>query len=436
MLNSAKIVMQTLLNNGYEAYLVGGAVRDKIMGITPKDYDIATNAHPQTVKTLFSKTIPTGEKYGTITVMINDAPFEVTTYRLESEYIDGRRPNVVKYADNLKDDLSRRDFTFNAMAMDIDGNIIDYFNGISDIKKGIVRCVGNNKQRLEEDKLRILRAIRFCSRYDFKLSNRLFKTLSNGVDISNLSRERVRDEFNKILISRNVGNYLYLLKRLKLLEQIVPEIKDCYDFSQNNPNHSDDVFKHIITVVNNTEPKLELRLSAFFHDIGKPQTYSVDENGIGHFYSHHKESAMMCREAMTRLRYSNKEIEYVSELVYWHISRYDRLRTPSIKKFINKVGVEKLDDLFKLQIADIQSSLNRNDISSVLDLKSKCEDVIKTKQPLSVLDLDINGHDLIALGYKGKEIGNILNNLLEIVLNDEHKNKKDILLNIVKYELN
>lgn len=421
--------MQVLINNGYSAYLVGGCVRDSIVGIPPKDYDIATNAIPDVVEKLFDKTIPTGKQYGTITVMIDGEPFEVTTFRRDCEYLDGRRPSVVEFSDLIEEDLSRRDLTINAIAMDINGNIIDPFNGVDDIRNGNLRFVGNPKDRLYEDKLRALRIIRFACKYNFKIDSESFNELFD-LDISNLSSERIREELNKILLTDNPRYGILTLCNTGMMKYISQDIFNCYGYNQHNPNHSEDVLNHILSVVELLPKELNLRLAGLFHDVGKPNTMTLDENNIGHYYSHHKESAKICRDVMINLRYSNKEIEDVSELVYWHMSRYDHLRTPSIKKFINKVGTERLDNLFKLQIADIQSSENRNDISSVIDLKNKCYEVINAQLPMSLKDLAINGNDLMSLGYSGKEVGEQLLKLLDLVLEDDTINIREKLIEL------
>lgn len=431
-----KYIMQRLIENGFECYLVGGAVRDSLLGLTPKDYDFCTNARPDDIERVFERTIPTGKEYGTIAVMVNEFIYEVTTYRLECDY-DGRRPQVVKFGDSLKEDLSRRDFTINAMAMDIDGNIIDYFGGRKDLKYGEIVCVGDAVERFREDKLRILRAFRFASRYDFDIYRSILYAIQEDNDISMLSKERVREEFNKILLSEKPSRWIKTLSDFGLLHQIVPELSKCYMFQQHNPNHDKDVFEHIMSVLDNTKPKLELRLSALFHDIGKPNTFSMGEDGIGHFYGHHEESARICRKVMTELKYSNKEIEYVSSLVLHHMTRYDKLRPTSVKRFINKVGVDRLDDLFDLFVADRLGSKPPYDFESIYRLKFECERILVEKQPLSIKDLEINGYHLMSIGFsQGKELGDTLKHLLDVVLENPSLNQEDKLVEIAKKWVN
>ena len=427
--DDVRSILEKLNNNGYDGYIVGGAVRDSLLGRKPKDWDITTNALPKVVESLFEYTIPTGKEYGTITVMLHREPYEITTYRLESDY-DGRRPKAVKFAETLKEDLSRRDFTINAMAMSLDGEITDYFNGKTHLECGEIHCVGNAKDRFGEDKLRALRAIRFASRYNFEIYRDILYAMDN-LSIAELSAERVREEFNKILVSNRPSDYLRLLDQVGLLNQIVPELVATKGFDQKNPHHDKFVFDHILSVINAVEPKLELRLSALFHDIGKPETFEIGEDGVGHFYQHHKVSADMCRKTMRRLKYSNAEIEYVSELVYHHMTRHNKFKKKTIKKFITKVGEDKLQDLFKLQLADIVGSKPPFNFEDVIRLRIECENILNSEEPMTVRDLDINGNDIMELGFVGKEIGQVLNFLLETVLEEPDVNEKTVLESLV-----
>lgn len=437
MPKNVKYIISKLENEGYASYLVGGAVRDSILKRKVKDWDITTSAKPLEIikvfKLLGHKIIPTGLKHGTVTVVIDEENYEVTTFRIDGNYSDGRKPDSVEFTTSLKEDLSRRDFTINAMAYNDRMGLIDYFGGLNDLKYEELSCVGNAEERFKEDKLRILRAIRFASRYNFDVHRSILYAISEDDDISNLSKERIRDEFNKIILCDKPSLWLKVMRDYGLLHQIIPELRKCYRFEQCNPNHNKDVFEHILAVIDNVEPKLELRLSALFHDIGKPNTFSKDKNGIGHFYEHHKESAKICRKAMTRLKYPNKIIEYVSELVYYHMTRYEKIKPKSAKKFINKVGVDRLDDMFKLFIADRIASKPPYNFDDIFELNCVCKKVLNEKQPLSVKDLDINGYDLMKLGVpKGKEIGKILNELLDMVLENPELNKNDVLINKIK----
>ncbi|HCL4455178.1 TPA: CCA tRNA nucleotidyltransferase [Clostridium botulinum] len=438
MPKGVKYIIDTLEEFNYEAYIVGGCVRDGLLKNIPNDWDITTNAKPQDVieifKSLGYKIIPTGLKHGTVTVVINNENYEITTYRIDGEYDDNRHPKKVEFTLSLKEDLSRRDFTINAMAYNNRVGLVDYFGGLRDLEYKELNCVGNAEERFKEDKLRILRAIRFASVYDLEIHRSIIYAIEEDNDLSKLSKERIRSEFNKIMLSEKPSVWLNLMLRLGLLEQIVPEIIKCCNFDQLNPHHNRNVFDHILKVVDNTESILELRLSALFHDIGKPKCFSLDENGIGHFYSHQKESAKICENRMRELKYSNKEIENVRELVYWHMNICDNTSLKSIKKFIKNITVDRLEYLFKLKVADISDSVySYEDYADVFKIKYECERVLNEKQPLIIKDLDINGYDLIKLGVKqGKEIGIILNQLLDKVLENPNLNNKEDLIRIVE----
>ena len=427
-----KYILDVLNRNGYEAYIVGGSVRDSLLGKTPSDWDICTSATPDEMEEVFldNITVPTGLKHGTITVFMSNQGYEITTYRIDGDYTDGRRPDSVQFTDDIVKDLSRRDFTINAMAYNEQNGLIDPFGGRYSLRYERIKCVGNPNERFQEDGLRMLRAIRFASQLGFIIADETEQAIIKNKELLNkISKERIREEFNKILLSDEPSYGIDNLHLLGLLTLIVPELRYCYGFNQLNPNHDKDIIEHTMTVLDNTEPKLELRLAALFHDIGKPTVFTIDEDGIGHFYGHHKESAKICREVMTRLKYPNREIEYVSELVYYHMTRYEKLRTPSAKKFINKVGVDKLDDLFKLFIADRIGSKPPYEFDDIYRLKFECERILSEKQPLGIKDLAVNGYDLMELGIpQGKMIGKTLKSLLDAVLEDFSINDKDTLL--------
>lgn len=433
--SNVNLILNELKIQGYASYIVGGCVRDSLLGRKPNDYDICTNATPDEMLKVFNgfKVIPTGLEHGTITIVLNEENFEVTTYRIDGEYSDNRRPDNVEFTTSLIEDLKRRDFTINAMVYNDEEGLIDPFNGLDYLIDKSISCVGSANDRFKEDGLRILRAIRFACQLNFTIDLETLEGIfQNRYLLKNISKERIREEFNKILVCEKPSKGIVLLYKLGLLDYIVPELIKCVGFNQHNPNHDKDIFNHILKVLDSTEPKLKLRLAALFHDIGKPNVFTIDEEGVGHFYSHHKESAKMCREAMQRLKYSNKEIEYVSELVYYHMTKYEKLKTSSVKKFINKIGTDKLDDMFKLLIADRIGSKPPCKINDINKLKSECKRILSEKQPLGIKDLDINGYELMKAGIpQGKEVGDILNMLLEIVLKNPKLNSKDILLRIV-----
>jgi tRNA nucleotidyltransferase (CCA-adding enzyme) len=428
-----KYIMQTLEQSGYSAYICGGAVRDYFIGKIPKDYDVITSATPQQVKEIFFRTIDTGIKHGTVTVIIDGNTVEVTTLRKDGTYKDNRHPEEVMFTDSLKEDVSRRDFTVNAMAVDLYGKMYDYYGGLHDLKDKIIKCVGNSDKRYKEDALRMMRAIRFSSVLGFTIEKETLNSITkNAYLIKNISNERIKDELCKILVSDNPDFGIKLLAETNLLQYIIPELYNCVDFDQKNYHHRKDVFEHTLIVIKNTPKRLIVRLSALLHDIGKPRTFSI-KDGVGHFYHHHIEGALLAENILQRLKFDNKTTSKVITLVKEHMSRYRNLRSSSIKRFISRVGIDNLDDLFDLQIADIKGSAPPFDFSEVLSLKEEVNKILNERQPLTVRDLDINGYDLIAIGYKsGKQMGDILKYLLEKVLENPELNKKEKLIKMVE----
>ena len=282
--NDVRAILDTLKINGYEGYIVGGSVRDATMGTFPKDYDITTNALPEVITKIFYKTIPTGIKHGTITVMINAVGYEVTTYRIDGEYLDNRRPSGVTFVSSLEEDLARRDFTINALAYNAQDGLIDYFGGIRDLENKIIRAVGEPDKRFKEDALRMLRAIRFAASLDFDIEEKTMLAIKNNYNlISNISNERIRDELFKMLVSNNTTKALKLLEETKLLQVILPELQLSVGFNQQNPHHDKDIFSHILVVVEKCPPVLNIRMAALLHDIAKPDCFTIDASGIDIF---------------------------------------------------------------------------------------------------------------------------------------------------------
>lgn len=438
MPEDVKLIINTLEDKGFDAYVVGGCVRDSVLGIEPNDWDICTNARPEVSTLIFQqegyKVIPTGIKHGTVTIIVNNSHYELTTFRSDGKYSDCRRPDEVRYTNSLEEDLSRRDFTINAMTYNDKDGLIDLHGGLNDLEEKILHTVGNPDCRFTEDALRMLRAVRFATKFGLELYTDTFDSIiDNRRIIGNVSPERTREELCKILMCDDPSYGIDLLRKTGLLEHIIPELQRCVGFEQHNPNHDKDVYGHILSVLDHTPAKLEIRLAALFHDIGKPEVFSKDEDGTGHFYGHHMRSSDIARDIMTRLRFDNKTIEKVSILVHEHMSRYDFLRSKNIKKFIRRVGVDNLNDLFELQIADIKGSAKRDGIDKVLELESECVRVLNEKEPMSVKDLDINGVDLMKMGIpQGIKIGEILNNMLEIVLEDPKENTFGRLVDIAE----
>jgi len=431
-----EIIMNYLNESNFEVFIVGGLIRDEFMCKKPNDWDIATDATPDEIINVFEKTefkiVDISKKHGTIIIINNKKLYEITTFRIDGDYINNRRPKEVKFTKKIEDDLKRRDFTMNAMAYSNEKGLIDLFNGIDDIENKTIKCVGDPEIRFKEDALRMLRAVRFSAQLNFKIENNTYNAIKSNINlINNLSMERIREEFNKILISDYPEKGIRLLKELKILELLIPEIEMCYEFNQHNINHNKDVFEHTLEVVKNVENNLVLRLSAFFHDIGKPLSFFMDNDGVGHFYGHDKLSVDITRNILVRMKYSNDIINEVLSLIETHMVVYrDEFKNSTVKKLMKKVNIE---NLIKFQIADIKATANPNKYEHVFRLEKRCKEIINNKEPLDVKQLKINGYDLIEMGVQqGKLIGEILNELLEIVLENPKLNEKEKLLEIVK----
>ncbi len=428
MLNkSIKYILKNINNHGYEAYVVGGAVRNYLLGKDIADFDVTTNALPDYIEKLFEKTIPTGKKFGTITVLHDNNSYEITTFRSDGVYSDGRRPDSVSFSKELKEDLKRRDFTINAMCMDYDENIIDYFGGKEDLKNGIIKCIGNPDERFNEDALRMIRAVRFMTQLRFTIDEETrLSIIKNSHFIKAISIERIHDELNKILLSEKPSRGIRMLVNTGLMDYIIPEYLSTVGFNQHNPYHDKDVFEHVMEVLDNIEPKLNLRLAAFFHDISKPECFTQDENGRGHFYGHHIKSATVTKEIMRRLKYSYDLIEDVSILIRYHYLKEIDVKDKGVKRFINNVRIDRLDDMFALNIADIKGKSSTANFDKVEALRKKCNEILNNKEPLNRKDLDIDGNDLENLGIKkGKLYGELLDKALELVLEFPEKNNKE-----------
>lgn len=440
----AFVVLETLKQNGYECYLVGGCVRDLCLGKEPKDFDICTNATPDIVLDIFEpthKTIPTGLQHGTITLIADDfycvgatgIPIEVTTFRSDGDYSDNRKPDCVQFGVGVEEDISRRDFTINGILYDGE-KVIDLFKGLNDLKSKIIKTTGNPLDRFYEDSLRMMRCVRFSCQLGFEIDLNTFISIKScSILITKISQERIRDELCKILLSDRPSEGIKLLNESGILQYILPELQQCVGFDQHNKYHRKNVFDHILKVLESTPPVLNLRLAALFHDISKPETFTIDEEGNGHFYSHHKVGADKTREIMKRLKFDNETIDNVCILVYEHMSRYPKLREGSVKKLLRRLGEHNVDDLINLQIADIIGSKPPFDFENVVLLKNELKRIIETKEPISVKQLAINGHDLMKeYNLKsGKIIGEILKILLDHVLEFPENNKRDILFEIV-----
>lgn len=420
---------------GFSAYLVGGAVRDWLLGKQGTDIDIATDALPEQVQRLFKKTIPTGIEHGTVTILYKGEKIECTTFRCESDYTDGRRPDSVQYVRTIEEDLSRRDFTMNAAAVSLkDGSVIDPFGGVTAIKAKQIRAVGNPVLRFTEDGLRPIRCIRFSAQLGFSIEENTFKAISETLNIcKKISIERFRDEFVKILQTENPVHAFTLMETTGLLSLFLPELAKCRCVEQKG-RHRFDVLDHNLLACS-AAPKddLTVRLAALFHDIGKPSVRSVNEYGDYTFYKHEQVSAALTEKIMKRLKFSNKETEAVCRLVRLHMFHYTEDWSDSaVRRFMANAGTENIPQLFALRRADsFAITGTKADPFRLLSLQKRIDAVLAEKNALTLKDLAVNGNDLIALGIpKGQKIGIILKKLLETVLEDPAQNTKERLLKI------
>lgn len=421
--DKVKFIIDTFYENNYEAFMVGGCIRDFLLSKEPKDYDIATSALPNITESLFEKTIPTGIKHGTITVLLDKEPFEVTTYRVEGEYKDNRRPDEISFVTNIKDDLSRRDFTINAFAYNSKEGLKDYFNGLEDLQNKIIRTVGDSNKRFNEDALRMMRAIRFASQLDFNIEKSTLDGIKKNKNLlKNISFERIRDELCKLLLSDNPRKGLNLLKDCGVLDVIIPELTSLIGFNHKTKDYNEDLFDHTLSVVENTPNDLILRLSALFHDIGKPK---VNDNI----------SEDITRKILTRLHFDNKTIKSVCILIKEYMNVLGNSTDIDIKRFINRTSKENIYSLLEFQKAHVLSLKNSDlDLYELNDIKNKIDNIINSNIPLSIKDLNIDGSILTKeLNLKpGKVIGETLNYLLEVVLNNPNLNNETILLEKAK----
>lgn len=437
--------------NGFKAYLVGGAVRDTVLGKGINDWDIATNATPEQVMGMFRKVIPTGIAHGTVTIHIFGHEIEATTFRTEADYSDGRHPDSVSYAATIEEDLSRRDFTMNAIAADLaDGHLVDPFDGQKDIHDKIIRTVGNAFERFNEDGLRPVRAIRFASQLGFSIEKDTLETISKPEILAKtkmISVERFRDELIKLLKSDVPSEGIKLLESTGILKMFMPQFEKCRGCIQKDDRgyHIFDVMDHLIYACDGApKHKPLVRMTALLHDIGKPDSKTVvDENGlqIFHFFGHEKTSTQIARNILTSLKFSNAEIEHICTLIQNHMFHYESSWSDAaVRRFIVKAGKENIEDLIDLRLADMYGKYNepvRIHDSAACDLliefKERIDSVTSQATALSLKDLAVNGKDLMANGIPaGKSLGFILNELLETVLDSPEMNQKEKLLELAR----
>lgn len=427
--------IKLLESSGYEAYAVGGCVRDSVMGKSPNDWDMTTSALPEQCFEVFKnyKIIPTGIKHGTVTVMIDTHSIEITTMRIDGNYKDNRRPESVEFTDRIAEDLSRRDFTVNAMAYNPERGITDEFGGKNDIKDKIIRCVGNPDNRFKEDALRILRALRFASVLGFDIEKNTSESIiKNKHLLHNIASERIRTELIKLLTGQNAEKIL--TDYCDVIFEIIPELKPLYGFNQRTEYHIYDIWSHTVKAVAAIENEPELKVVALLHDIGKPEKFTVDENGTGHFKGHPAISAEKSRVILKRLRFPNKSVDKICKIISLHDLRPDGSEK-QLKRWCGRYSAEIMLDTFKMMKAH-SAAQNPVFYNDRMKLYNKCEKItekiISEKACISIADLKVNGRDISSLGAKGKEIGNALSFLLDCVIDGKICNEREELLNKAK----
>ncbi len=419
---------------GFECYFVGGAVRDSLLGKPASDWDAATDAKPEQVRRLFKSVIPTGMQHGTVTVRWRGASIETTTYRVDGEYKDGRRPESVRFTSDLVEDLSRRDFTINGMAVDPrSGDVVDPHDGLADLEKGLIRAIGDPTARFTEDGLRPLRAVRFAARFGFAIDPATLAAIPATLERFRLvSAERIREEFSKILVSDRAGEGVLRLEETGLLAEFLPELASCKGVEQGGP-HRYDVFRHLVAACDAAPADIVLRLAALLHDIGKPAKRAEGEGGALTFYGHDMESARMVEAALRRLKYPNAVVDDVVILVRHHMFDYSEEWTDAaVRRFVSRVGLEFVKPLAVLRLADT-SGMGHGpaDPRTVLPLIERVEALRAKDQAFGIKDLAVGGHELSGIGWpKGPMMGKVLLELLEAVLDDPELNTKERLLDI------
>lgn len=429
---NVQAIITTLENAGYEAYAVGGCVRDTLLNKEPDDWDITTSATPEQAKELFPRTIDTGIQHGTITVLMGKETYEVTTYRIDGEYKDSRHPKEVIFTSNLLEDLKRRDFTINAMAYNDRSGIVDAFDGMQDLENKIIRCVGNPTERFTEDALRMMRAVRFSGQLGYEIEPATAEAIKElAPTLSKISAERVCTELVKLMVSDH-PEYFRKAYELGMTKVFMPEFDAAMDTVQNNPHHCYNVGEHILHSLTHVRNDKVLRLTMLFHDLGKARTRTTDEEGIDHFHGHVEESARIADDIMKRLRFDNDTRNKVVKLVKYH--DLDMALTPKgVRKAIVKLSEELFPFFIEVQRADyLAQSMYKRDEKEAENKETQrlYEQILEEQNCVSLKTLAVTGSDLIEAGMKpGKEIGEVLQKLLEEVLEEPSLNTKDILLN-------
>jgi putative nucleotidyltransferase with HDIG domain len=432
-----KEIAAVFTSAGKEVYLVGGAVRDLILGRDSADWDLATNARPEEITRLFKRVIPTGIRHGTVTIHYKGASIEATTFRTESDYSDGRRPDEIRYAATVEEDLSRRDFTMNAAAVKLpEGTLIDPFNGQSDISRKLIRCVGKPEERFAEDGLRPMRAVRFAAQLGFNLEKETLAAIPGALSTTaKVAAERIREELDKTIASKSPQTGFIVMEETGLLRLILPELDACRGVEQKG-YHRYDVLDHSLLACAYAARKnfsQEVRMAALFHDLGKPAVRQMGPEGVWTFYNHEKESVKLAEGIMRRFRYPNAVIDKVRRLIAAHMFHYENIwKDNAVRRFIIRTGEDLLPELFDLRMADTAGTAGvEPNPAMLLPFKKRIEAVLAKSSALSLKGLAVNGNDLIAAGVKpGKYVGIILKELLEAAVDDPALNTREKLFEI------
>lgn len=438
----AGYILQMLTAAGHEGYLVGGCVRDLLRGVEPHDWDICTSALPEETEQRFAgrRILGTGLKHGTVTVLVEDEPYEITTYRREGPYSDRRRPDYVRFVPDLAEDLARRDFTMNAIAMDLDGNLRDPFGGAEDIRAGLIRCVGEPDPRFQEDGLRVMRALRFAAVFGYEIEAHTARAIhENRAMLDRVAAERINAELRKLLAGKDAGNVLRQYP--DVFCQFWPQLGPLVTLEQHSPWHCRGGWEHTIHAVEAAPADVALRLAMLLHDIGKPACKSTDEQGVDHFYGHPAVSARLADEMLQALKFDSKTRERVVLLVKRHDVPLPPTG-PAIRRWLSRLGPEAFFQLLEVKRADnMGQNLEkvRGRLAELGEIRAQAERILAEKQCLTLKDLAVNGRDVIAAGIEpGPEVGQVLEGLLKRILDGEIQNQRNALLkgiNSIKQQL-
>ena len=430
--SGAERILQSLTDAGYEAYFVGGCVRDLLRVVPPHDWDICTSARPEETAACFAshRVLETGLKHGTVTVLMDGEPYEITTYRTEGPYSDRRRPDFVRFVSDLQKDLARRDFTINAIALGLDGSLRDPFDGADDINAGLIRCVGDPARRFQEDGLRLMRALRFASVFGYGIEDLTAQAIhDHRTMLDNVPAERVREELYKLLTGQNAGDVLRQYP--DVLWQFWPELKPLAGMAQDNPWHCWDGWEHTLHALEAAPADVTVRLAVLLHDIGKPQCRSTDEKGIDHFYGHPAVSAEIAEKLLRTLKFDLATLKRVVTLVTYHDTPLLQ-DSKGIRRWLNRLGPETFFQLLEVKRADKLGQAPEKtavQLSELDKIRTDAEQIVAERQCLTLKDLAVNGKDVIAAGaVPGPAVGRVLNRLLEQVLNGELPNQRKVLL--------